>query len=70
MTCPACEDDEQVVYTRTDESEIADKYQPLVDLYNRPLVTSDGEYLFVAKILPGDAGSTDGNGNENEAGGD
>ena len=49
LTCPACAEEHQVTYTRTDQSDIADKYQRLADKYDRPLLTVDDEYIFVLK---------------------
>ena len=49
LTCPSCTDDHQVTYTRTEQSDIADKYQRLADKYDRPLLTVDNEYIFVLK---------------------
>ena len=49
LTCPACTDEHPVTYTRTEQSDIAEKYQRLADRYDRPLVTSDGDYIFVVK---------------------
>lgn len=49
LTCPACEDEHLVTYTRTEQSDIADKYQRLADKYDRPLVTADDEYIMVLK---------------------
>ena len=49
MTCPACSDDHDVTYTRTEESDIAAAYVRLVDVYDRPLLTEDGEYIFALR---------------------
>ena len=49
MTCPACSDDHDVTYTRTEESDIAAAYMRLVDVYDRPILTDDGEYIFVLR---------------------
>ena len=49
ICCPDCSAEHPVTYTRTDQSDIADKYQRLADKYDRPLVTADGETLFVLK---------------------
>lgn len=49
ITCPACTDEHLVTYTRTEQSDIADKYQRLADKYNRPIMTADGEYILVMK---------------------
>ena len=49
LTCPACTEEHQVTYTRTDQSDIADKYQRLADKYDRPQMTVDNEYIFVLK---------------------
>ena len=49
LTCPACTDEHPVTYTRTEQSDIAEKYQRLADRYDRPLVTVDGDFIFVVK---------------------
>lgn len=49
LSCPACTQEHPVTYTRTDQSDIADKYERLADLYDRPFVTVDDEYIFVLK---------------------
>ena len=49
ITCPACTDEHPVTYTRTEQSDIADKYQRLADKYDRPIMTADGEYILVMK---------------------
>lgn len=49
LTCPACTEEHPVTYTRTDQSDIAEKYQRLADRYDRPLLTVDDEYIFVLK---------------------
>ena len=49
LTCPACTDEHKVTYTRTEQSDISDKYQRLADIYDRPLLTVDNEYIFVLK---------------------
>lgn len=49
LTCPSCTDDHPVTYTRTEQSDIADKYQRLADRYDRPFLTADGDYIFVVK---------------------
>lgn len=49
ITCPACTDEHLVTYTRTEQSDIADKYQRLADKYDRPIMTADGEYILVMK---------------------
>lgn len=50
LTCPACDTTNQlVIYTRTEQSSIADRYQRLVDVYGRPIKTVDSEYIYVAK---------------------
>ena len=49
MTCPACSDDHDVTYTRTEESDITAAYMRLVDVYDRPILTDDGEYIFVLR---------------------
>ena len=49
LTCPACTDEHPVTYTRTEQSDIAEKYQRLTDRYDRPLLTADGDYIFVVK---------------------
>ena len=50
MCCPKCEPDDEVVkYTRMDESDVGEKYERLVDCYDRPLLTSDGEYIYALR---------------------
>ena len=49
VTCPACTEEHPVTYTRTEQSDIAVKYQRLADRYDRLLVTADGDYIFVVK---------------------
>lgn len=49
LTCPACTEEHPVTYTRTEQSDIAEKYQRLADRYDRPLLTVDDEYIFVMK---------------------
>ena len=49
LTCPACTEERPVTYTRTEQSDIAEKYQRLADRYDRPLLTVDDEYIFVTK---------------------
>ena len=49
LTCPACTEEHPVTFTRTEQSDIAEKYQRLADRYDRPLVTADGDYIFVVK---------------------
>ena len=49
LTCPACTEEHPVTYTRTEQSDIADKYQRLADKYDRLLLTVDNEYIFVLK---------------------
>lgn len=49
LTCPACITEHPVTYTRIEESNISQKYQRLADVNGNPILTSDGEYLFVTK---------------------
>ena len=49
LTCPACTEEHPVTYTRTEQSDIAEKYQRLADKFDRPLLTVDDEYIFVMK---------------------
>lgn len=49
LTCPSCTDEHPVTYIRTEQSDIAEKYQRLADRYDRPLLTADGDYIFVVK---------------------
>lgn len=51
LSCPACTEEHPVTYTRTDQSDISEKYQRLADKYDRPLLTSDDLYIFVLKPL-------------------
>ncbi len=49
FTCPDCAEDTQVVYTRTEESSIAELYYRLCDFYGHPFTTSNDEYMLVLK---------------------
>ena len=49
MTCPKCTGDHDVTYTRIEDSEVAAKYVRLVDCYDRPLLTSDDEYIYALR---------------------
>ena len=49
ITCPKCEGDHPVSYTRIDDSDFGEKYLRLVDVYDRPLMTVDDEYIYVPR---------------------
>lgn len=50
--CPACcEQDREIIYERTEASDIAEKYARLADKFGKRLRTSDGGYLFVLRNL-------------------
>lgn len=49
VCCPKCDGKHPVSYERIDESDIGEKYVRLVDLYDRPLLTSDNEYLYALR---------------------
>lgn len=50
ISCPKCDTAEHAVkYERKDESDIGEKYERLVDVYDRPLLTSDDEYIYVLR---------------------
>ena len=51
ICCPKCDGTHPVAYARMDESDIGEKYVRLVDLYDRPLLTSDGEYLYALREI-------------------
>ena len=38
-----------VTFTRLETSDIAEKYERLVDIYDRPILTVDGEYIYVLR---------------------
>ena len=39
----------EVAFTRLETSDIAEKYARLVDIYDRPILTHDGEYIYVLR---------------------
>jgi hypothetical protein len=47
LTCPAAQENQPVVYTFTDESDISSEYVRLCDCDGHPLVTDDDLYLYV-----------------------
>ena len=47
--CPCTEGSHEIVYTRTEESDIAERYVRLCDRSGNPLKTANGEYLFALK---------------------
>lgn len=49
ICCPKCDCKHPVSYERVDESNIGDRYVRLVDVYDRPLLTSDDEYLYALR---------------------
>lgn len=52
LRCPACcEQDREIIYERTEASDIAEKYARLAEKFGKRLRTSDGGYLFVLRNL-------------------
>lgn len=52
LRCPACcEQDREIIYERTEASDIAEKYARLADKFGKRLRTSDDGYLFVLRNL-------------------
>jgi hypothetical protein len=52
LRCPACcEQDREIIYERTEASDIAERYARLADKFGKRLRTSDGGYLFVLRNL-------------------
>ena len=50
--CPKCESvGHDVTYTRTEESDIGDKYAMLCDCNGVPIMTSDDEYICVLRTI-------------------
>ena len=47
--CPVKESSGEIIYERTEESDIAERYMRLCDRSGNPLKTSDGGYLFALK---------------------
>ncbi len=43
------ESNHEVSYTATEQSDIAARYYRLVDVYDRPIMTADDEFLFVLR---------------------
>jgi hypothetical protein len=49
ITIPQDTNDHDVTFTRLETSDIAEKYSRMVDVYDRPILTSDGEYILVLR---------------------
>ena len=49
--CPACEGDHEIVYERTEQSDIGNRYARLCDKNGNPLTVSEGGYLFVLRNI-------------------
>lgn len=48
IACGSCgEEEHQVTYTHTDQSDIGGKYDRLVDVNEVPITTADNEYIYV-----------------------
>ena len=48
---PKCDGVHDVIYTRTEESDIAEKYAILCDCHGVPILTSDDEYICVLREI-------------------
>jgi hypothetical protein len=51
LTCGTCDGDHVVTYTREDRSDVASDYTRLVDVNNNPIVTVNGEYIYLMNNL-------------------
>jgi len=49
LTCPACTEDHDVTYERTEQSDVADDYQVLCDSQKHKFITTDDEYILVLR---------------------
>lgn len=49
--CPCTGGDHDIVYERTEQSDIGERYARLTDRNGKPLRTSDGGYLFVLRNI-------------------
>ena len=48
---PSCDGDHEIIYERTEQSDVGDRYARLCDKNGVPLTTRDGGYLFVLRNL-------------------
>lgn len=51
IVCPACSGDHEIVYERTEASDIAERYACLTDKEGNRFRNSDGGYLFVLRNI-------------------
>jgi hypothetical protein len=51
LRCPACGEVHEIVYERTEQSDIAERYARLADKDGNRFRTSDGGYLFVLRNI-------------------
>ena len=51
LRCPACDGEHDIVYERTEQSDIAERYARLADKNGNRLRTADGGYLFVLRNI-------------------
>ena len=49
LKCPKCDGVHEIVYERTEESDIGNRYARLCDKNGQPFVTDDDGYLFVLR---------------------
>jgi hypothetical protein len=49
LKCPIIEGSKEIIYERTEQSDIAERYARLCDRNHNPLKTSNGEYMFVLR---------------------
>lgn len=70
FACPCMAQNQPVIYTFTDDSDIASEFVRLCDCYGHPLATSDDLYLYarsdVAQQIQDILDENDNNDNENE----
>ena len=64
IACPACTDQGRVIYTRTEESDIAGLYAYLACADYDRILTCDNEVILVLKSTEGESDSNDNNQNE------
>ena len=51
LRCPACDGEHDIVYERTEQSDIAERYARLADKNGNRFINSDGGYLFVLRNI-------------------
>ena len=51
LRCPACDGEHDIVYERTEQSDIAERYARLADKNGNRFRNSDGGYLFVLRNI-------------------